>query len=54
MVLTPEGVIDDGPNVPMTPPTTLKKQSARRSLCLLTNIFDDKNKTAKRRIGAAK
>ena len=45
MVLTPEGVTDDSPNVPMTS-TPVKKPSARKSLCLFTNIFDVKNKTA--------
>ena len=34
--------------------TPVKKQSARKSLCLFTNIFDVKNKTAERSIGAAK
>ena len=53
MVSTPEGVIDDSPNVPMTS-TPVKKPSDIKSLCLFTNIFDVKKKTAKRRIGAAK
>ena len=53
MVLTPEGVTDYSPNVPMKS-TPVKKPSARKSLCLFTNIFDVKKKTAKRRIGAAK
>ena len=34
--------------------TTVKKPSARKSLCLFTNIFDAKNKTAKRRVESAK
>ena len=53
MVSTPEVVTDGSPNVTMTS-TTVKKHSARKSLCLSTKIFDVKNKTAKRRIGAAK
>ena len=52
MVSTPEEVIYDSPNVPMTP-TLVKKTSARKSLCLFTNILNVKKKTAKRRIGAA-
>ena len=52
MVLTQEGVIDNIPNVPMTS-TPVKKPSARKSLCLFTNIFDVKNRTAKRCIRAA-
>ena len=53
MVSTPEGVIDNSPNVPMTS-TPVKKPSARKSLCLFTNILDVKQKTAKHRIVAAK
>ena len=34
--------------------TPVKKQSARKSQCLFTKIFDVKNKTAKLRVGAAK
>ena len=52
MVLTPEEVTYDSPNVPMTS-TPVKKRSARKSLCLFTNILNVKNKTIKRRIGAA-
>ena len=33
MVLTPEGVTDESPNVPMTS-TPVKKPSARKSMCL--------------------
>ena len=51
MVLTPEEVTYDIPNVPMTS-TPVKKTSASKSQCLFTNIFDVKKKTAKRRIGA--
>ena len=50
---TLEEFTDDSPSFPMTQ-TTVKKPSARKSLCLFTNIFDVKNKTAKRRVGAAK
>ena len=53
MVLTTEGVTDEIPNVPMTS-APVKKPSARKSLCLFTNILDVKKKTAKHRIGAAK
>ena len=35
-------------------PTPFKKSSARKSLCLFTNILDVKPKTAKRRFVAAK
>ena len=35
-------------------PTTVKKQSARKSLCIFTNILNVKNKTATRRVGAYK
>ena len=52
-VLNPEEFTDDIHNVPMTS-TPVKKQSARKSLCLFTNILDVKNKTEKRRVGAAK
>ena len=34
--------------------TPVKKIGARKSLCLFTNIFDVKKKTAKRFIGAEK
>ena len=37
----------------MNPPT-LKKPSARKSLCLFTNILYVKNKTAIRQVGSAK
>ena len=36
---TPEGVTDNSPNVHMTS-TPVKKPSARKSLCLFTNILD--------------
>ena len=50
---TPEGVIDNSPNVHMTS-TPFKKPSASKSLCLFTNILDIQPKTAKRRFFAAK
>ena len=50
---TPEGVIDNSPNVQMTS-KPLKKPSARKSLCLFTNILDVKPTTARRRFVAAK
>ena len=53
MVLIPEGVTYDSPNLHMTS-TPFKKPSARKSLCLFTKILNVKKKTAKRRVGAAK
>ena len=53
MVSTTEEVTNNSPNVPITL-TSVKKQSARKSLCLFTKILDVKQKTAKRRIVAAK
>ena len=53
MVLTTEEVADDITNVPMIS-TLVKKPSARKSLCLFTNILNDKKITAKRRIGSEK
>ena len=53
MLSTPEEIIDDSPSLPMTQ-TTVKKPSASKSLCLFTNIFDVKKKTAKCRVGAEK
>ena len=50
---TPEGVADNSPNVHMTS-TPVKKPSARKSLCLFTNMLDVKPKTAKRRFVAEK
>ena len=50
---TPEGVNDNIPNVHMAS-KPVKKPSARKSLCLFTNILDVKPKTAKRRFVAAK
>ena len=53
MVLKLKEFIDDSPNVPMTS-TTVKKPSARKSLCLFTNILDVKEKTEKHRVGDEK
>ena len=53
MVSTPEEVTDDSPNVPMKS-TPVKKPSARKSLCLFTNIFDVRKKTEKRLVGSSK
>ena len=53
MMSTPEGVTDKTPNLPMTS-TPAKKPSARKLLCLFTNVYDVKNKTAKGCIGDAK
>ena len=50
---TPEGFIDNIHNVPLTS-TPVKKPSARKLLCLFTNILDVKPTTAKRRFVAAK
>ena len=41
IVSTPEVFTDYSPNVPMTS-TPVKKPSARKSLCLFTNILDVK------------
>ena len=53
MVSTPEGFTDNSPRSPMNPPT-LKKPSARKSLCLFTNILYVKKKTAIHQVGVAK
>ena len=52
MVSTPQGVTDNSTSVPLIS-TPVKKGSARKSLCLFTNILDVKPKTVKRRIVAA-
>ena len=46
LLSTPEGVTDNSPNVHMTS-APVKKPSARKSLCLFTNILDVQLKTAK-------
>ena len=53
IISTPEGVTDNSPNVHMKS-KPVKKPSARKSLCLFTNILDVKPKTAKRHFVAAK
>ena len=51
MVSTPEGFTDDSPIYP-TAPKSVKKLSARKSLCIFTNILHVK-KTATCRVGGA-
>ena len=53
MVYTPKVFTNYSPISPMIS-TPVKKPSARKSLCLFTNILDVKKKTATRRVGAAK
>ena len=53
MVSTTEGFTDNSPIYPMSS-TPAKKPSAIKSLCLFTNIFDVKNRSATRQVGAAK
>ena len=53
MMSTPEEVTDNIPNVPIKS-TPVNKPSARKSLCLFTNILDVKQKSARRRIVDAK
>ena len=53
IISTPEGVTDNIPNVHMSS-KPVKKPSARKSLCLFTNILDVQSKTAKRRFVTAK
>ena len=43
MVSTPEGFIDNSPISPMNP-TTVNKPSARKSLCMFTNVLDANKK----------
>ena len=50
---TPEGLTDNSPNAHITS-SPVKKTSARKSLCLFTNILDVKPTTAKCRFVAAK
>ena len=49
LLSTPEGIVDNSPNVHMTS-SPVNKPSARKSLCLFTNILDNKPKTAKLRL----
>ena len=53
MVSTPVGVTNNSTRSPMTP-TTVKKPSARKSLCIFTNILDVKKKTNICRVRSAK
>ena len=53
LLYTPEGFIDNSPNVHM-PSTLVKKPSARKSLGLFTKILDVKPTTAKLLFAAAK
>ena len=46
MVSTPKVFYDNSPISPMTP-TSFNKPSARKSLCLFTNILDIKKKTVR-------
>ena len=50
---TPEGFTDNSPNVHMAS-SPVKKPSARKSLCLFTNLLAVKRTTAKRRFVAEK
>ena len=52
MVYTPEEVTDESPGLPMNQ-TTVKKPSARKSLCLFTNISVVKNITVICHVGSA-
>ena len=51
MVSTPEGVTDNNANMPLIS-IPVKKPSARKSMCLFTNILNVEPKTEKRRIVA--
>ena len=48
ILYNPEGFTDNSTNVHM-PSTPVKKPSARKSLCLFTNLLDVKPTTANRR-----
>ena len=50
---TTEGVTDNSPNVHLKS-SPVKKPSARKSLCLFTNILNVQHKTARRHFIAAK
>ena len=52
MVSTPEGLTENSPISPRTS-TTDKKPSAKKSLCMFTNVLDVKKNTY-RQFGAAK
>ena len=53
MVSTTEEITNDSPSLPMTK-TTVKKRSARKSLCLSTKIFNVKKRTDICLVGDAK
>ena len=53
MVSTPEEITDISPTLRITQ-TTVKKTSARKSLCTSTNVFYVEKRTSKRRVGAVK
>ena len=53
MVSTSELFTYNSPRYPMTP-TPVKKPSARKSLCLFTNILDVKKKLSIRQFVASK
>ena len=53
MVSTPEVFTNNSPISPMTL-SPVKKISARKSLCVFTNVLDINKKTAYRRVGSDK
>ena len=53
MVSTTDIFTDNNPMSPV-PSVTVKKPSARNLICLFTEVFDFKQKTAVQRLGAAK
>ena len=53
MVSTPEEITDVSSSLRKTP-TPVNKPRVRKSLCLFTNIFDVKKKTAKHHVGSEK
>ena len=53
MVYTTEGFTNNSPIYPMTS-TLVMKPSARKSMCMFTNILEVKKKTAYHRVGADK
>ena len=53
MVSTPKVFTNNSPISPMTS-LPVKKQSAQKSLCMFTNIFDVKNESVYRQVGSAK
>ena len=53
MVSTPEGFTDNSTRYPMNP-TTVKKPSAGKSLCIFNYLLVVKKKTAILRVGATK